>query len=156
MWKRLAWAVVLMVAVIQIVPAPYRIRPAQISPGFSIDEDEAVPTTVKQILRRSCMDCHSGRTRVPWYGYVAPVSWLLARDVEKARAAMNLSEWARKPPAVRMALSLAACQDVRNGRMPPQSYLLMHNEARLSEPDTAAICRWSEQERSRARLRSAW
>jgi cytochrome c len=144
-----------MMLVIQIVPAPYRIKPTRISSGLSIEEDETVPAPVKQILSRSCMDCHSGQTRVPWYGHVAPVSWLLARDVEKARAAMNLSEWAKKPPAVRMALALVACQDVRNGRMPPPSYLMMHNEARLSEADITAICRWSEQLRSQARLRRA-
>lgn len=142
-----------MMLVIQIVPAPYRIKPARISSGLSIEDDEAVPASVKQILNRSCMDCHSEGTRVPWYGHVAPVSWLLARDVEKARAAMNLSEWAKKPPAVRMALALVACQDVRNGRMPPQSYLVMHSEARVSDRDIETICRWSEQLRSQARLR---
>src|SRR5438445_7391748 len=45
------------------------------------------------IVQRACQNCHSQRTKWPWYSHVAPVSWLLARDVQQARMRMNLSQW---------------------------------------------------------------
>jgi hypothetical protein len=153
MWKRLAGVALLMMAVIQVVPAPYRIGPGGNDANQSIEADRSVPEQVRKILRRSCMDCHSELTRVPWYGHVAPVSWLLARDVEKGRAAMNLSRWGMQEPSMRMALAAIACEDVRSGRMPPSTYLVMHGEATLSRHDVDAVCKWSEDLMSMARLR---
>src|SRR5579863_5958276 len=43
------------------------------------------------LFERACQNCHSERTAWPWYSHVAPMSWLLARDVQQARSHMNLS-----------------------------------------------------------------
>ncbi len=56
------------------------------------------PTT-RQLAVRACYDCHSNETIWPWYSNVAPVSWLVQRDVEEGRDEVNFSEWGddRKP-----------------------------------------------------------
>ena len=41
------------------------------------------------IIARACANCHTERVTWPWYGYVAPVSWLLEKDVSEARSHMN-------------------------------------------------------------------
>jgi hypothetical protein len=51
----------------------------------------AAPPEVMSILRRSCYDCHSNETIWPWYSRVAPVSWLVARDVHEGRRHVNFS-----------------------------------------------------------------
>src|SRR6185436_12929985 len=51
------------------------------------------PAPVDAILRRACYDCHSNESRWPWYGYVAPVSWLVADDVKQGRKHLNFSDW---------------------------------------------------------------
>lgn len=153
MLKRLAWVVLLMMLVIQVVPAPYRIESGANHPDHSVEADPSVPPAVKGVLRRSCMDCHSEKTQVPWYGHVAPVSWMLARDVEKGRAAMNLSQWGTLQPSMRMVLATVACEDVRSGRMPPAPYLMMHREARPSPHDVETLCKWSEELMTMARLK---
>ncbi len=155
MKARLAGLFVLMVLVMQVVPAPYRIDMAGAGAGQSVDADPSVPEPVKAVLRRACMDCHSERTQLPWYGRVAPVSWMLARDVERGRGAMNLSNWGHEQPPMRMALAAIACEDVRSGRMPPPAYLMMHREARLTPRDIEALCKWSEELMASARLRRA-
>ena len=38
------------------------------------------PST-RELVRRTCFDCHSNETTWPWYSNVAPASWLLQRDV---------------------------------------------------------------------------
>lgn len=153
MVKRIAGVALLLMILMQVVPAPYRMEFAGNSTDESVDADPSVPAAVKAMLRRSCMDCHSGKTRVPWYGRVAPVSWMLARDVERGRAAMDLSRWSRLQPSMRVVLATLACEDVRTGRMPPRPYLMMHREARPSPRDIETLCRWSEELMTMARLK---
>lgn len=155
MKARLSGLFALMALVIQVVPAPYRIETTDAAATQSLEADPSVPEPVKAVLRRACMDCHSEKTRVPWYGRVAPVSWLLARDVEKARQVMNLSRWLQQQPSMRMALAAIACEDMRSGRMPPSSYVMMHGEAKLTRRDIEALCQWSEELGNSARLRRA-
>lgn len=151
----LAGVFVLMVLVIQVVPAPYRVETTGAGASQSVEADPSVPEPVKAVLRRACMDCHTDRTQVPWYGRVAPVSWMLARDVEKGRRAMNLSRWGDVQPAMRMALAAIACEDVRSGRMPPPAYVMMHREARPTPRDIEVLCKWSKELMASARLRRA-
>ena len=80
MKKLQKYAVLALAAVfvaIQLVPV-HRDNPP-------VASDLDAPADVKSILRRACYDCHSNETRWPWYAYVAPVSWLVAHDVEEGR-----------------------------------------------------------------------
>ena len=52
------------------------------------------PRDVQWILRRACYDCHSTETRWPIWAYVAPLSWQVVGDVERARSVLNFSDWA--------------------------------------------------------------
>ena len=47
------------------------------------------------LARGACYDCHSNETRWPLYSRVAPVSWLIARDVNRGREHLNFSVWDR-------------------------------------------------------------
>ena len=129
---------------LQLAPAPYSITTPPIDKKLVVDADPDVPPPVKRILRRACMDCHSNETRIPWYGRVAPASWLLAKDVTEGRQAMNFSDWGSRGAAVHMAMAAAACEHVRRGRMPKPQYLMIHPEARLSSADIEVMCGWSK------------
>src|SRR5207249_4410353 len=95
---------------------------------------------------KACRNCHSYDTPWPWYAKVAPVSWVVARDVEGARKALNFSEWAvqagREPTTAMGSLS-AACAVLITGSMPPRQYRLVHPEARLSEEEVNSFCTWT-------------
>jgi hypothetical protein len=81
----------------------------------------------EQLMTDACMDCHSNLTKWPWYSNVAPVSWLVQRDVEEGRRAVNLSTG---------NADLAELVDaIREGSMPPWQYKLAHPAARLSDPE---------------------
>jgi Haem-binding domain len=41
----------------------------------------------------ACYDCHSNQTRWPLYSRVAPMSWLVTRDVQRGRDKLNFSTW---------------------------------------------------------------
>jgi mono/diheme cytochrome c family protein len=92
------------------------------------------PTT-RALMAGACLDCHSNLTSWPWYSKVAPVSWLVSRDVREARSILNFSEWDR-PQAVDAAEILEV---VREDEMPPLQYKLIHSKARLSDRERAQL-----------------
>ncbi|MBX3248686.1 MAG: heme-binding domain-containing protein [Myxococcales bacterium] len=83
---------------------------------------------------RACFDCHSNETRWPWYAHVAPMSWLVQRDVDVGRRVMNFSEWNR-----RYEEADEAAETVLEGEMPLGVYLLLHPSARLSVDEKRAL-----------------
>lgn len=90
-------------------------------------------TQTRELAVRTCFDCHSNETIWPWYSNVAPLSWLVQRDVDEGREHLNYSEWNRRQEGEESA------ETVREGSMPPRSYLLTHPNARLSDTELAAL-----------------
>jgi hypothetical protein len=100
-------------------------------------------------IQRACGDCHSNETRWPWYSRIAPVSWMVRRDVARGRQALNFSEWLTRDTrekAVAASNLLATCEELRYERMPPRTYRFMHQESRLSRRQIEAYCEWSRAE----------
>lgn len=85
----------------------------------------------KALFDRACADCHSNYTKWPWYSHIAPVSWLVQRDVDEGRAHFNVSEWGRAGKNE----GEEAAEEVQKGAMPLPIYLRMHPEARLTEAE---------------------
>lgn len=92
----------------------------------------------RELAVRACFDCHSNQTQRQWY-HVAPVSWLVARDVAEAREHLNFSEWDREQRDAD-----EAAEEVAEGEMPLRSYLLVHPAARLSDAERAELVRGLE------------
>ena len=56
------------------------------------------PPEIAAMLHAACYDCHSYETKWPWYSHIAPVSWLIASDVNGARRKVNFSDWPSGQP----------------------------------------------------------
>jgi hypothetical protein len=102
----------------------------------------SAPSTVAETLRRACYDCHSNETRWPWYSRVAPISWMVARDVRRGRQEINFSDWSSYYPATKRRKLRWMDRALRREAMPPLRYRLFHPSARLSDEDLAALERW--------------
>ena len=85
------------------------------------------------LARAACFDCHSNETEWPWYTNVAPMSWLIQRDVDEGREALNFSEWDRPQRTEEVA------EVIREGAMPPFTYRILHSGARLSDAEKARL-----------------
>ena len=120
----------------QFVPAKRTNPPAQ--------STLVTPTKIEATLRRACYDCHSNETRWPWYSRVAPLSWLIVRDVNLGRKEINFSEWGSYYPATRRRKLEWMGRALREEKMPPWSYRLMRPGARLTEADRETLQRWIE------------
>src|SRR5271165_2324423 len=81
--KKVVFALIGVLVLIQFVQ-PKRTNPPVV-PSRSLEAHVPVPPQVSAILKRACGDCHSSETVWPWYSHVAPVSWLVADDVNVGR-----------------------------------------------------------------------
>jgi hypothetical protein len=87
----------------------------------------------RELAVRACFDCHSNTTVWPWYSNIAPISWIMQRDVEEGRDELNFSEWHIEQDGDE------AAETVRDGSMPPKQYLLAHPQARLTAEQLALL-----------------
>lgn len=127
---------------VQFVRSP---RNAGVAEGpSSIVANHPVPAGVRRILARACYDCHSNSTKYPWYAAVQPVGWWLNRHVTQGRAELNFSEFAvySDKRAVRKLNKVA--DEVRERHMPLKSFLLMHQETKLTDVEIALVSNWAE------------
>lgn len=135
---RAAAAAIVAAVAIQFVPVKRDNPPVEI-------EVEA-PADVRAILERSCFDCHSNRTRWPWYSRVAPVSWLVAWDVGRAREELNFTDWPAFDFEEQDHLMADIAKQVDRGKMPLPIYVIMHGDARLDAAERRRLVGWARGE----------
>jgi hypothetical protein len=115
------------------------------------DAEIVAEPEVQALLRRACYDCHSHATVWPWYAWVAPVSWLVAHDVDHARRELDFSRFESYDAAKQRKKLGELAEEVDEREMPLWYYLLVHPEARLSDAERERLVSWAEAERERRR-----
>ena len=100
-------------------------------------------------MQRSCQNCHSEQTAWPLYSRVAPISWLIEKDVAEGRSQWNMSKWELYSIDEREDILSRIGSMVRNRKMPLPKYILLHPEAKLSDADVETLYQWSRRERKR-------
>jgi Haem-binding domain len=88
----------------------------------------------RELAVAACYDCHSNQTRRPLYARLAPMSWLIARDVEQGRDKLNFSTWEGSGGDAH-----DAAEAVAGASMPPRRYLLIHPDAALSAAEKQVL-----------------
>jgi mono/diheme cytochrome c family protein len=123
--QRVAVGTIALLALIQLVPygRAHKDPPTSREVRFS-------NASAQRLFDGACADCHSDHTSWPLYSDVAPVSWLVQRDVDEGRGAMNLSEWDKPQPELRDIEEV-----ILGGGMPPLQYKLIHGKSRLSSAE---------------------
>ena len=101
------------------------------------------PEPVMKLFRNACFDCHSNETVWPWYGKVAPFSWLVARDVNKGREVLNFSTWSRLPLREQEEMMDKIWKAVKFGDMPPPMYTLGHPEGQVTTDHHRMLRLWA-------------
>ena len=129
MVRKLLLAGVGIFALLQLVPYGWS------HPNPPVTQDAPWPSPrARALAKAACYDCHSNESEWPVYSYVAPMSWLVRRDVEGGRDKLNFSTWDRDEGEAR-----DAAETVEDGSMPPRQYTLAHAGARLSAAEKAEL-----------------
>lgn len=117
--------------------------------SLALQSHMPVSPQVAAILDRSCGDCHSNKTRWPWYSNVAPVSWFVIDHVDDGRSHLNFSEWGRYNQRETQDMFRQICNEVKSGNMPLSSYTPLHPGSKLSADDVKLLCDWTNAESTR-------
>lgn len=142
---------------IQLVPSHAGSNPP-LNHNAAIEANMTVSPQAAAVFQKACRNCHSNETEWPWYSRIAPMSWLVEGDVEKARKAMNLSDWQNQNGRTRgraIGTLMAACAGLEAGRMPPAKYRMMHPEAKLTAGEVKGFCAWTRSEAHELRSSAA-
>jgi len=81
----------------------------------------------EDMMRHACYNCHSNETVWPWYSYIAPVAFLVSKDVQEGRSTLNFSTGQGQMEPRNLA------RQIQKGKMPPPIYLIMHPDANLTD-----------------------
>ena len=134
--KFIVIVLVVLLVVIQFIPVSKTNPP--------VTGEIIAPEPVMKVFKTSCYDCHSNEVVWPWYSNVAPVSWLVAYDVNEARDHFNFSQWQSYDSDDKQDNIEEIWEEVEEDHMPLWYYLILHPEAKLSEQDKEIIRNWSE------------
>jgi hypothetical protein len=132
--KKTLIVLAVLLAGIQFIPAERSSPP--------VTEEINAPSNIKAILKKSCYDCHSNETEYPWYAYVAPVSFLVAKDVNNGRRNINFSEWNKYDKEKREKIYKEILDEIEAGTMPLSIYTLVHPGAKLDPLKIKTLSDW--------------
>lgn len=134
--------IALLLIIIQWIPQNKAVNESVV--GKDIIEQEQLTEEMEAILIKACYDCHSQEVIFPWYAKVAPVSWLVNRDINLGRAQLDFSYWADYSKREKLSILDDISTEVYEGSMPMPIYLLMHEESRITADERRLIIQWTE------------
>ncbi len=125
-------------------------RNGRVKVKASLEELTHPPAEVKRILEQSCSDCHSEKTRWPWYSHLPVIGSQMEEHVRSGRLQLDLSDWKGHIEASEAEDKLESmCIQAKARKMPLGPYMLLHPQARLSDNEVQTLCEWTTLERTR-------
>jgi len=101
--------------------------------------------SIAPVLEAKCADCHTTRTRFPWYYRMPLAKGMIDLDIRKARKALDLTGGFPFAGVGTTADHVSALRDVAlDGSMPPFRYVVMHWSAKLTKAERDSIVAWAE------------
>src|SRR5258708_6658381 len=151
--KTILAGVCLMIAPVLLSFAPPFGNPRNVAAGAGpLLAGADIPDPLREVIGRKCGNCHSESTDWPFYSRVAPVSWMVERDVMEAREHLNFSRWTSYSDAEKTDLLSKFAAKVRSGEMPPARYTAIHRDSILQPQERETLYDWARGERKRLRI----
>tara|TARA_Y100001947_G_scaffold86443_1_gene73487 strand:- start:688 stop:1149 length:462 start_codon:yes stop_codon:yes gene_type:complete len=146
MSRKKKFSSILLITMVLVVVVLQFFRPSKnISEEISnndILKAEDLPREVSRILVTSCYDCHSNNTNYPWYSEITPVNFFLDNHVKDGKRHLNFSEWAKLSAEKKAHKVEEIGEEVENNKMPLDSYVWLHKEAKLTEAQKQLLLDW--------------
>jgi hypothetical protein len=135
---------ILLVLLVILVIAQFFRTPKNLSGNTinDISKNYPVPPDVHAILTKACFDCHSNKTRYPWYSEVQPVAWWLGDHIKEGKREINFNEFSSYRIGKQYRKMEACMDEVKKGDMPLGSYTIIHRDARLTDAEKSTLVNW--------------
>jgi len=140
----LLFKIIAVVVIITFVAIQF-VQPKKNISGISenhIFKQEQLPENVQEIIKTSCIDCHSNNTVYLWYDKISPVSWLVYKHIIAGKKELNFSEWGKLDKYKKISKLEDIRQELEQNTMPLKQYTALHWEARLSKEKRAVLYAW--------------
>ena len=108
---------------------------AAIPAGKAFVDTFKVSEQVNAILAVSCYDCHSNSTDYPWYSEIQPMAWFMDKHIKDGKEKLNFDELPSYGSRRLNSKFTQITKQIEQDKMPLNSYLWMHEGARLSMED---------------------
>ncbi|OPB86518.1 cytochrome C [Elizabethkingia occulta] len=112
------------------------------APSSDFMQVSKAPITIQHTLLNSCYDCHSNNTHYPFYSYVQPIGYLLEKHIRNGKQELNFNEWGNYSSRKKRNKLSAIREQIESSKMPLPSYLILHQNAKLSEPQKQELLKW--------------
>ena len=100
---------------------------------------------IRPIFEKKCFDCHSNKTKFPWYYKIPGIKHMIDYDIKKAKKHIDMSD---DFPFISHDIPLMDLKSIKKvvseNDMPPFRYVLGHWDSRLNEDEKRVIINWSE------------
>ncbi|NVK52456.1 MAG: heme-binding domain-containing protein [Flavobacteriaceae bacterium] len=100
---------------------------------------------VHKILKEACFDCHSNKTRYPWYSTITPINYWMADHVKVGKKKLNFSKWSEYSLRRKAHKMEELYEEVEKKNMPLDSYTWTHREANLTARQIKLVVDWAKQ-----------
>ena len=141
--KIILWVFLVLVILIQLIP--FQLPETIESNSDDLIRTGDVPENISKIILTSCYDCHSNETKYPWYSYIAPVKWLVAKDTRQGREDLNFSNWKSLKAKDKIKILQEISEEVEADAMPMPIYTLIHSKAKLDKEKKDELIAWTEE-----------
>lgn len=98
---------------------------------------------VEPIFKKACFDCHSNQTVYPWYYKIPLVDTYIDSDITEAKSHLDFSEGfpfiSHDSPKNDLS---SIFKSITDNKMPPQNYLWLHSDAKLTIEDVKEVKVW--------------
>lgn len=105
------------------------------------------PEDISKMIKSACYDCHSNESKYPWYTNISPISWWVKDHINEGRRELNFSEWGTFKYKRKKHKLEEVYEEVEEGEMPLESYLIIHDEAKLTTDQKTALINWFKAEK---------
>ena len=142
MFKKIMLVLLAALVVIQFIH-PKKNKTEGSQPNY-IGNAFAIPAEVKTILAKACNDCHSNNTTYPWYTNFQPVHWWLDKHINNGKKEINFDEYTSRSLRFQYHKMEEVIEQIKDGKMPLNSYTRIHKNTKLTEEEKAKITGWAE------------
>lgn len=141
MLKRILLFLLIVLVAIQFIH-PKRNKAAG-EQGNYIGKLYPVPEDVHSILAKACLDCHSNNTRYPWYTNFQPFDWWITDHINEGKRELNFDDFSNKSARYRYNKMRETVEQVKENKMPINSYLWIHKDAKLTDYEKSKVMNWA-------------
>ncbi len=142
MIKKIGIAVVIILIGIQFIRPEKNNNPVEADKQITAVAE--IPENVETIFKKACYDCHSNNTVYPWYSHIQPIYFWLDGHIKDGKKHFNFDEFASYKLRKQYHKMEEFIEMVKEDNMPLKSYVLIHDDAKLSVEEKTTITNWAQ------------